>query len=75
MKVDSLSTHHSSDGGVGEVFESTKPFRSFRGKQSRSQIQYNSSKWWKYSFYFFEKWDFSAAVIQEFPDKKPRINN
>ena len=32
MKIHSLSTHHYADGGVGEVFESTKHFWSFRGK-------------------------------------------
>ena len=35
MKVHSLSTHHFADGGVGEVFDSTKYFR--RGKQCFSQ--------------------------------------
>ena len=32
MKLHSLFNHHNADGGVGEVFESTKYFRSFRGK-------------------------------------------
>ena len=30
MKFHSLSTHHYADGGVGDVFESTKHFLSFR---------------------------------------------
>ena len=38
MKVHSLSTRHYADGGVGEVFESTKHFRSLMGKQRCSQI-------------------------------------
>ena len=38
-KNHSLSTHHSSGGGVGEVFDSTKHFWSLRGKQRCSQIQ------------------------------------
>ena len=39
MKIHSWSTHHYADGGVGEVFESTKRFWSFRDKQCCSQIQ------------------------------------
>ena len=46
MRMYPLSTHHNADGGVGEVFESTKHFWSFRGKFCCSQIQYNWSKWW-----------------------------
>ena len=41
MEIHSLSTHHYADGGVGEVFESTKHFRSLRGKQCSRKIQYN----------------------------------
>ena len=40
----SLSTHHYADGGVGEVFVSTKHSWSFWGKLYCSQIQYNWSK-------------------------------
>ena len=36
MKMYLLSTHHYADGGVGELFESTKHFRSFRGKHNMS---------------------------------------
>ena len=32
MKIQSISSHHYADGGVGEVFESTRHFWSFRGK-------------------------------------------
>ena len=46
MKSYSLSTHHYADGGVGEVFESTKHLRSSRGEQCFSQIQYNWSQGW-----------------------------
>ena len=38
MKMNSSSTYHYADGRVGEVFESTKHFRSLRGKQRCSQI-------------------------------------
>ena len=31
MKIQSFSTHHYVNGGLGEVFESTKPFWSLRG--------------------------------------------
>ena len=31
MKIHSLSTHNYADGGVSEVFESTKQFSSLRG--------------------------------------------
>ena len=37
LKIPSLSTHHYADGGVGEVFESIKHFRSFRCKQCLAQ--------------------------------------
>ena len=30
MQIPSLSTHHYADGGVGEVFESTKHFWSLK---------------------------------------------
>ena len=43
-KMYSLSTHPYADGGVGEVFESTKHFWSLRGKQQCSQIQYSWSQ-------------------------------
>ena len=39
IKIHSPSSHHCSDGGVGEVFESTKHFLSLRGK--RLCIRYN----------------------------------
>ena len=40
MKLHSLSSHHYADGGVGEVFESTKHIWSLRGKHCCSRIQY-----------------------------------
>ena len=42
--IHSLSPHPYADGGVIEVFESTKHFWSFRSKQCSSTIQYN----WRY---------------------------
>ena len=36
--IHSLSTNHCENGGVGEVFDSTKDFWSFRGKQFNSQV-------------------------------------
>ena len=38
MTIHSLSTHHYVDGGVGEVFESTKHFCSLRGKLCCSKM-------------------------------------
>ena len=47
IKLQSLSTHHCADGGVGQVFESTKHLRRFRGEKlaTQRQIQYKWSKW------------------------------
>ena len=43
--IHALSAHHYADGRLGQVFEDTKQFLSFRGKQHCSQIQYNWRKW------------------------------
>ena len=37
MKIHPLAAHHYTGGGLGDVFESTKHFRSVRGKQHFSQ--------------------------------------
>ena len=39
MNIHKLSTHHYANGGVGEVFEFTRHFWSFRVQQCSSQIQ------------------------------------
>ena len=44
MKIHSLSTHHYTDGGTGEVFESTKHFWSLKSKQCCGKIQDNKPR-------------------------------
>ena len=46
-KVLKWSTQPFANGAVGEVFDSTKHFWSFRGKQHCSHIQYNESNLFK----------------------------
>ena len=48
MKIHSLPSHHYADGGVGEVFKSTKHLWSIRGKFCCSRIQYNWSQLWDF---------------------------
>ena len=78
ITINSLSTHHCADGGVGEVFESTKHFWSVNSVAAKSStIEVNGDHLFKLKKKnkTEQKQKMHTATPNPYPQTKPRHSN